>query len=535
ESRTAAATAQLDCERTTRQLADVDLELARLTGELASLEPDLQVARAESGAMSDHQARLTQSVATLDAEVLDAEETLHAARSHQAAARAELARFENQLQTLRQSQSRLDQERFQRDLQHEEADRRFQLLAERRIQVEAEVRKTEELLQGLQAEQAELEAAVMAARQEREAARQRRGELAQRDLELRHQLRHAEEQRHASQMRATELKHALSSIADRLRDEFQLEIDEVLAGGYSARAQLRAQRATEGGVTANRDPDGQHPDSQDASGQDPASQVPGADTTEQHWHAGDSPGHDAQYGQPAAETEEQAEADRQLIEEQINRLRRKLKNLGQVNAESLRELDELEARYARLAGQLQDLQEAKASLEEIIRKINVESRRIFLECFEEIRRNFRDLFRKQFGGGEGDVVLENPDDVLECGIDVVARPPGKDLRSLSLLSGGEKTMAAVAMLLAIFKSKPSPFCILDEVDAALDEGNVNRYLNVLREFQEWTQFIVVTHNKRTMSGAEVLYGVTMEEAGVSKRMSVRFEDIGEDGHFRAAA
>jgi chromosome segregation protein len=206
-----------------------------------------------------------------------------------------------------------------------------------------------------------------------------------------------------------------------------------------------------------------------------------------------------------------------------------------VNAESLRELDELEARYARLAGQLQDLQEAKGSLEEIIRKINTESRRIFLECFEEIRRNFRDLFRKLFGGGEGDVVLENPDDVLECGIDVVARPPGKDLRSLSLLSGGEKTMAAVAMLLAIFKSKPSPFCILDEVDAALDEGNVNRYLNVLREFQEWTQFIVVTHNKRTMSGAEVLYGVTMEEAGVSKRMSVRFDDISEDGHFRAAA
>lgn len=206
-----------------------------------------------------------------------------------------------------------------------------------------------------------------------------------------------------------------------------------------------------------------------------------------------------------------------------------------MNAESLRELDELEARYARLAGQLQDLQEAKGSLEEIIRKINTESRRIFLECFEEIRRNFRDLFRKLFGGGEGDVVLENPDDVLECGIDVVARPPGKDLRSLSLLSGGEKTMAAVAMLLAIFKSKPSPFCILDEVDAALDEGNVNRYLNVLREFQEWTQFIVVTHNKRTMSGAEVLYGVTMEEAGVSKRMSVRFDDISEDGHFRAAA
>jgi len=130
------------------------------------------------------------------------------------------------------------------------------------------------------------------------------------------------------------------------------------------------------------------------------------------------------------------------------------------------------------------------------------------------------------------VVLENPEDVLECGIDVVARPPGKELRSISLLSGGEKTMTAVAMLLAIFKSKPSPFCIMDEVDAALDEGNVNRYLGVIKEFQQWTQFIVITHHKRTMAGADVLYGVTMEEAGVSKRMSVRFEDISEDGHFK---
>ena len=548
ESRTAAATAELECERTTRRLAELDAELTRLAGELATLEPDLQSARAESGAMSDQQSRLTHSVAALDAELLAAEETLHTARARQTAARGELARFESQLQALRQSQSRLDQERFQRDLQHEEADRRFQLLAERRTQVEAEVRKTEELLQGLQSEQAELEAAVTAAQQAREAARQRRGELAQRDLELRHQLRHAEEQRHASQMRATELKHALSSIADRLRDEFQLEIAEVLAGGYSARALLRAQRAAESQATESQATLAGTAEPAHSNG-DAADHVPGHDSAQSPL-AGDPQGEPSADGQPgpeagagwsdadaayAPETEEQAEADRQLIEEQINRLRRKLKNLGQVNAESLRELDELEARYARLAGQLQDLQEAKGSLEEIIRKINTESRRIFLECFEEIRRNFRDLFRKLFGGGEGDVVLENPDDVLECGIDVVARPPGKDLRSLSLLSGGEKTMAAVAMLLAIFKSKPSPFCILDEVDAALDEGNVNRYLNVLREFQEWTQFIVVTHNKRTMSGAEVLYGVTMEEAGVSKRMSVRFDDISEDGHFRAAA
>ncbi len=250
-----------------------------------------------------------------------------------------------------------------------------------------------------------------------------------------------------------------------------------------------------------------------------------------------SAGEDGDVAQAADEplvaqmTDEEARAQ---VEEQINKLRRKLKQLGHVNADSLKELDELEARFARLSGQLQDLVEANSTLEEIIRRINVESKRMFVETFAQIRVNFQELFRKLFGGGEGDVLLENPEDVLECGIDVVARPPGKELRSISLLSGGEKTMTAVALLLAIFKSKPSPFCILDEVDAALDEANVNRYLGIIKEFQQWTQFIVITHHKRTMTGADVLYGVTMEEAGVSKRMSVRFEDVSEDGHFKTS-
>jgi chromosome segregation protein len=227
-----------------------------------------------------------------------------------------------------------------------------------------------------------------------------------------------------------------------------------------------------------------------------------------------------------------AATDRAEIEAKIDRLRRKLKAMGNVNTDSLRDLDELESRYARLSTQLQDLVEAKAALEEIVRRINQESKRMFTETFNEIRKHFQELFRKLFGGGEGDVVLEDPEDVLECGIDVVARPPGKELRSISLLSGGEKTLTAVALLLAIFKSRPSPFCILDEVDAALDEGNVERYMRVIQEFQEWTQFIVITHSKRTMTAGSILYGVTMEESGVSKRMSVRFEDVSEDGHFK---
>ena len=139
------------------------------------------------------------------------------------------------------------------------------------------------------------------------------------------------------------------------------------------------------------------------------------------------------------------------------------------------------------------------------------------------------MFRKLFGGGEGDIILENPDDVLDCAIDIVARPPGKELRSLSLLSGGEKTLTAVALVMAIFKSNPSPFCVLDEVDAALDDANIERFTSLLVEFTQTTQFIMITHRKRTMTVANVIYGVTMEQPGVSKRISVKFEDVSEDG------
>ena len=223
---------------------------------------------------------------------------------------------------------------------------------------------------------------------------------------------------------------------------------------------------------------------------------------------------------------------RDELEARVNRLRRQLKLMGSVNTESLRDLDELERRFAHLSEQLADLVEAKRTLEEILRRINAESKRLFTESFQLIRGHFQELFRKFFGGGEGDVVLEDSQDVLECGIEIVARPPGKELRSISLLSGGEKTLTAIALLLAIFKSRPSPFCILDEVDAALDEANVERFAAVLREFKQMTQFIMITHSKRSMASADILYGVTMEESGVSKRLSVRFDDVDENGEIR---
>jgi chromosome segregation protein len=211
-------------------------------------------------------------------------------------------------------------------------------------------------------------------------------------------------------------------------------------------------------------------------------------------------------------------------EEEIEELRKKLGRLGAVNLDSLKELAELELRHDALRVQYDDLTAAQKSLLEIIATINEDSRRLFTDTFSLVRANFQDLFRRLFGGGQAEVLLENEADVLESGVEVVARPPGKELRSISLMSGGEKTLTAVALLLAIFRSKPSPFCLLDEVDAALDEANTARLASVLREFLDRSQFIIVTHSKRTMAAADVLYGITMEESGVSKRVAVRFED-----------
>ncbi len=226
---------------------------------------------------------------------------------------------------------------------------------------------------------------------------------------------------------------------------------------------------------------------------------------------------------------EQDSRAREEVQQEIEDLRRKIQHLGNVNLEALEELQQLEARYAGLEAQYQDLTQAKASLERIIERINTDSRRLFLETLNAVRSHFHTLFRDLFGGGRADIVLEEGVDVLESGVEIVARPPGKEPRSISLLSGGEKTLTCVALLLAIFRSRPSPFCILDEVDAALDEANIDRFIKVLKDFLSITQFIIVTHSKKTMTCADTLYGVTMQESGVSKQVSVRFEDVSEDG------
>jgi chromosome segregation protein len=213
------------------------------------------------------------------------------------------------------------------------------------------------------------------------------------------------------------------------------------------------------------------------------------------------------------------EASRARLEE----LRARVESFGAVNMMALEELAENEERLTFLTAQRQDITDGIGSTEEALREIKRRSRERFRHAFEEVNRNFGQFFVELFGGGRGEMSLLDTDDVLETGIDIVAQPPGKRLQNVLLLSGGEKAMAALALVLAIFRYRPSPFCLLDEVDAPLDEANVSRFTTKIKEMAVDTQFLVITHNKRTMEMARALYGVTMEEAGISRLVSVRFE------------
>ena len=297
--------------------------------------------------------------------------------------------------------------------------------------------------------------------QNREDIQQQRAQFTRDAQGARARVRKFQEKTHTKELAANEIRHDRNSLADRLREDYGIEL-----------AQLEHQ--------------------------------------------------------PTGEEQRQ----REEVDREIDELRRKINNLGHVNIEALDELQQLDTRYTTLFTQHKDLLDAKNSLERIIDKINVDSRRLFAETLETVTGHFCELFRQLFGGGKADIVLDEDEDILESGIEIVARPPGKELRSISLLSGGEKTLTCAALLLAIFRSRPSPFCVLDEVDAALDEANIDRFTKVLDGFLTWTQFIIVTHSKKTMTCADSIYGVTMQESGVSKQVSVRFEDVSEDGHIR---
>ena len=216
------------------------------------------------------------------------------------------------------------------------------------------------------------------------------------------------------------------------------------------------------------------------------------------------------------------EPDWEFVESIVSDIKRRLDAMGPVNLDAIEEFDELEERYNFLKNQHDDLVNSKSELLEVIDRINIETQRLFAETFAQVKINFREMFKELFGEkGEADLNLLDENDPLESGIDITAKPPGKKLQSITLLSGGERSMTAVALLFSIYMIKPSPFCVLDELDAPLDESNINRFVKVLDRFIDNSQFIIVTHSKRTMARADVMYGVTMEEFGISKPVGMR--------------
>ncbi len=450
-------------------------EISGVEREIVGLEEGWQQAKAQAEAAEHQVQALQQRLETADREIREREQQRGQRQQEVTTAKVALAKVEERLNALRARHRQIESDLGQR---RQEQAQGVQHLAGVRARLaeshQTMLRASSALARGyLDKEAAERGVAALA--RERDLQRHERLLLAQRAQGARGEWRDLQEQAHGRELEANNLRHHRDTLVGRLREDYQIELALLYEEKKAARA----------------------------SG-DGAPDVPAA---------GEIP---EPVGDPAAANQE------------IEELRRKLSRLGTVNLDSLQELTELETRAGALQAQFDDLASAKRSLEEIMSTINQDSRRLFTETFETIRVHFQELFRKLFGGGMADVVLEDESDILESGIEIIARPPGKELRSISLMSGGEKTLTAVALLLAIFRSKPSPFCILDEVDAALDEANIGRYTAVLREFLDRSQFIIITHSKRTMAAADVIYGITMQESGISKQVSVRFEDWPED-------
>jgi chromosome segregation protein len=459
-----------------QEVALSNSEMDRLEEEIQALEAKWRQAREEAAAAEIRVAELQQRKVEAEREIRQREQ-YHAVRQQECTtARVALERVEGRRRDLRRQLDRLEADLAERRREWQQAEDHLERLQQQlRESTARRLHASSSLAQGY-ADKETAERALIGLREEH-GRQQRQQEELSKQAEIHRQSWSArQEEVHARDLEVNNLRNRLDSLVARLHEDYQVSF----------------RLAAEAGETGEAGQDGR-PEAVAADGSVLAF-VPIADSRK-----------------PEAE-EEMAE------------LKRKLNRLGNVNLDAIQELQEKELQASTLQAQFDDLTAAKRSLEDIIGRINVDSRRLFTDTLTTVRGHFQELFRKLFGGGQADIVLEDEADVLESGIEIVARPPGKELRSISLMSGGEKTLTAVALLLAIFRSKPSPFCILDEVDAALDEANVGRLVSVLREFLDRSQFILITHSKRTMASADVLYGITMQESGISKRVAVRFED-----------
>ncbi len=445
-----------------REAVAADLEATRVACQTAS--DALDETRRQLAATETASANLEADIKSEELRIAELEGCVREHTNEATGYKVQLAKSEQRLEGLRAQKGQFETDQRERNRAIHDVRAQLDRAQVRGQQAELRVLQTTAELAGLYLSKETLAREVLEEIEQRRLLHAQRTGLVAEQEQFRGKTHRLEQQQHKLELSAGELQYERSTLADRLREDYGIEISEVDREATAEEEQERAQ-----------------------------------------------------------------------VEAEIADLRNKINRIGAVNLDALEELDDLDERFEALSGQHQDLTQAKESLERIIHKINADSRRLFVETLEAIRGNFQVLYRKAFGGGHADIMLEEGQDVLDCGVDIVATPPGKPSFNNSLLSGGEKALTAVSLLLAIFQFRPSPFCILDEVDAPFDEANIDRFVGVLKDFLGWSKFVIVTHSKKTMTAADTIYGVTMQESGVSKRVSVRFEDVSEDGEISEEA
>jgi chromosome segregation protein len=492
------------------ELARQEETRRRLDEEIARLEAELGAARNSAADAAGRWAALATQVLTVKEEILANTHALEAARAERGAAREALSGKNAELAPLREAaaeaarrlaglEERCRALRQDRDERARELEERTAFLRES----DAETRAVAERAEALRAKEGDLLESREALRRAEASARE---ELAS----VRERLREERETERAGQKRIAEVSQAQHELSLK-ENEVRLRLEALLE---KARDELGIPDLAACIPAADRRAAGE----EDGVAAAAAAQDEGDD--------GEADGEDRR-NLTLAELAELADEE---LAERIRQTQGKIERIGPVNLNAIEELTELETRAEFLRAEQEDLRQAEEDLREVIDRLNTECERRFAETFAAVRDNFQELFRKLFGGGRADLVLEETEegDPLEAGIEIIARPPGKEPKSISLLSGGEKALCAVALLFAIFRSKPSPFCILDEVDGPLDESNIDRFMQAVREFAEETQFILISHNKRTMSMTDTIYGVTQDEPGVSTKYSLRFRDAYEE-------
>ena len=495
-----------------KELQEAESRAASLGRERERAVQDLEAARCRAGELSGRIADCRLAAEEATAKTAAAMEEARREAGEEEAAAAQFNELRVQLATARQLEESLQAQRTPmlsrieeleetvRQREHEKAN------AEERIravvaqteslntdaaQLQADLDSRQQGLEAVQAERSGLQAEVQAADEDLRQKRREHGEM--------------QDRKGRFEVQSAELRLKAENLQDDIRRRHHVELSEVKFDTYALHCAVRDHRKRRKSVGNAGGEDGTEGGSADEAA--PAEAAPMA------------PGESLE-----AAGAVEAELDWREIEGFVAELREKLDSMGPVNIDAIQEFDELLDRQKFLDQQFADLTNSKEELLEVIKKINATTTTLFGETFGKIRDNFRETFRELFGGGKADLALMDADDPLESGIEITAKPPGKQLQSVSLLSGGERTMTAVSLLFAIYMVKPSPFCILDEMDAPLDESNINRFLAMLDRFVQQSQFLVITHNKRTISRADVLYGVTMEEQGVSKLVGVKFVD-----------